>query len=54
MNAHAAENTSVRRHPEPSPGRDVDTVPFVELFNNRVQGVVSSGSDAAGSYFRLS
>jgi hypothetical protein len=26
-------------------GRDVDTVPFVELFNNRVQGVVSASSD---------
>ena len=25
--------------------RDVDTVPFVELFNNRVQGVVSASSD---------
>ena len=46
----AAETTSVVRHPEPAPGRDVDTVPFVELFNNRVQGVVSSGSDAARVY----
>ena len=25
--------------------RDVDTVPFVELFNNRLQGVVSASSD---------
>ena len=50
MTTRGADNTSVLSYPEPSPGRDVDTVPFVELFNNRVQGVVSSGSDAARVY----
>jgi hypothetical protein len=30
--------------------RDVKKVPFVELFNNRLQGVVSSGSDIARVY----
>lgn len=45
----AAEHTAVRPSAEPSV-RDVDTVPFVELFNNRLQGVVSSGSDPARVY----
>jgi hypothetical protein len=43
------ENTAV----VPSSGpqrRDVDTVPFVELHNGRVQGVVSSGSDVERVY----
>lgn len=30
--------------------RDVKKVPFVELFNNRLQGVVSSGSDIERVY----
>jgi hypothetical protein len=50
MPADAAECTSVVQHAEPSADRDVDTVPFVELYNNRVQGVVSSGSDPARVY----
>ena len=40
-----------------APGqRDVKKVPFVELFGNRLQGVVSSGSDIARvyvSYFEI-
>jgi hypothetical protein len=31
-------------------GRDVKKVPFVELFNGRVQGIVSSGSDVERVY----
>jgi hypothetical protein len=42
-------NTAVVPSREPSK-RDVDTVPFVELFANRVQGVVSSGSDVERVY----
>jgi hypothetical protein len=45
----AAHHTAVVPSAEPSQ-RDVDTVPFVELFNNRVQGVVSSGSDVERVY----
>src|SRR5579863_5639693 len=37
--------------PHPSAGRrDVKKVPFVELFDNRLQGVVSSGSDIERVY----
>ena len=43
------ENTAVVPSPAPA-ARDVATVPYVELFNNRVQGVVSSGSDVARVY----
>jgi hypothetical protein len=43
------ENTAVVPAPVPAV-RDVATVPFVELFNNRVQGVVSSGSDIERVY----
>jgi hypothetical protein len=46
----AAHNTAVVPAPQPSE-RDVDTVPFVELFHNRVQGVVSSGSDVERVYY---
>jgi hypothetical protein len=42
-------NTAVVPSPEPH-RRDVDTVPFVELFGRRLQGVVSSGSDVARVY----
>ncbi len=42
-------NTALMPSREPSQ-RDVDTVPFVELFANRVQGVVSSGSDVERVY----
>jgi len=42
-------NTAVVSSREPCK-RDVDTVPFVELFANRVQGVVSSGSDVERVY----
>jgi hypothetical protein len=44
------ENTSLVPHPEPASDRDVDTVPFVELADGRVQGVVSSGSDVERVY----
>jgi hypothetical protein len=44
------ENTSVLRPEEPSAARDVDTVPFVEMVGNRLQGVVSSGSDVERVY----
>ncbi len=44
-----AHNTAVLPSVQPS-GRDVDTVPFVEMSNNRVQGVVSSGSDVERVY----
>jgi hypothetical protein len=47
MTPPSPENTSVV--PAPAP-RDVDTVPFVELFNNRVQGVVSASSDVNRVY----
>jgi hypothetical protein len=44
MTPPSPDNTAVV--PTPSPAkRDVDTVPFVELFDNRVQGVVSASSD---------
>src|SRR5436190_19551173 len=43
------ENTSVVPSPVPA-ARDVATVPFVELFDNRLQGVVSSGSDIERVY----
>src|SRR5205085_1493527 len=43
------ENTAVVPSPAPA-ARDVATVPFVELFDNRVQGVVSSGSDIERVY----
>jgi hypothetical protein len=44
MSTTILENTAVVPTPAPAE-RDVDTVPFVELFNNRVQGVVSASSD---------
>jgi hypothetical protein len=43
------DNTSVVPVPGPAP-RDVDTVPFVEMFNGRVQGVVSASSDVNRVY----
>jgi len=46
-----AENTSVVRILTAiSRSRDVDTVPFVEMFQGRLQGVVSSGSDVERVY----
>jgi hypothetical protein len=44
------QDTALVPHPEPAADRDVDTVPFVELANGRVQGVVSSGSDVERVY----
>ncbi len=44
------DNIALIPHPEPAADRDVDTVPFVELANGRVQGVVSSGSDVERVY----
>jgi hypothetical protein len=49
MSTNSPENTSLVPWDEP-PARDVETVPFVELFGDRVQGVVSSGSDVARVY----
>jgi hypothetical protein len=46
----AAEQTAVVPTTEASSARDVDTVPYVELINDRVQGVVSSGSDVNRVY----
>src|SRR5690348_7196909 len=40
----SADNTALVPTTEPSV-RDVDTVPFVELFGGRMQGVVSASSD---------
>jgi hypothetical protein len=42
--------TALVPHPEAAANRDVDTVPFVELSGNRLQGVVSSGSDVERVY----
>jgi hypothetical protein len=39
------ENTSVVRYVASFGKRDVDTVPFVEMYQGRLHGVVSSGSD---------
>jgi hypothetical protein len=44
MSTSLLDNTAVIPAPAPA-ARDVDTVPFVELFDNRVQGVVSASSD---------
>jgi hypothetical protein len=44
MSTPTLDQTAVVPAPGPA-ARDVDTVPFVELFNNRVQGVVSASSD---------
>jgi hypothetical protein len=49
MSTASADNTAVLQFPQPS-ARDVDTVPYVELINDRLQGVVSSGSDPARVY----
>jgi hypothetical protein len=49
MATASAENTAVLQYPQPA-ARDVDTVPYVELINDRLQGVVSSGSDPARVY----
>jgi hypothetical protein len=44
------ENTAVIPSPAPADARDIDKVPFVELCNGRLQGVVSSGSDVERVY----
>jgi hypothetical protein len=44
------ENTSVLEPPQVVAERDIEQVPFVELANNRLQGVVSSGSDIERVY----
>jgi hypothetical protein len=44
------ENTALVPHPEPAATRDVETVPFVELADGRVQGVVSASSDVERVY----
>jgi hypothetical protein len=49
MNA-TPENTALVPALAPSGKRKIDKVPFVELFNNRLQGVVSSGSDIERVY----
>lgn len=42
--------TSILALPSISGRLDVDTVPFVEIHQNRLQGVVSSGSDVERVY----
>ena len=43
--------SSIHRQRRATPGqRDIRKVPFVELFNDRLQGVVSSGSDITRVY----
>jgi hypothetical protein len=44
------ENTSVVPHSGGHDKRDVDTVPFVELYQGRLQGVVSASSDPERVY----
>lgn len=44
------QRTSLAPRPAVDRARNVKKVPFVELFGNRVQGVVSSGSDIARVY----
>lgn len=46
----SASNTSMVSFPCVSGRLDVDTVPFVEIYQNRLQGVVSSGSDVERVY----
>lgn len=41
---------SVIKQPRLERPRDIKKVPFVELYNNRLQGVVSSGSDIMRVY----
>lgn len=44
MSAAANDSTSVVRYHSVAGKRDVDRIPFVEIFENRLQGVVSSES----------
>lgn len=44
------ESASVIAAPVPLRPRKIDTVPYVELWNRRVQGVVSSDSDPSRVY----
>jgi hypothetical protein len=44
------ENTAVLPAAAPAAARDIDKVPFVELYGGRLQGVVSSGSDVERVY----
>jgi hypothetical protein len=44
------ENTAILERPALAEPRDVEQVPFVELADNRLQGVVSSGSDVERVY----
>jgi len=50
MGSPTPENVSVVPATPPRRGRDVDTVPYVELHNDRVQGVVSASSDVNRVY----
>ena len=46
-----SNSSFTRHHNQPvSSQRDIKKVPFVELFNGRLQGVVSSGSDIERVY----
>ncbi len=46
-----SSSSFIRLHQQVVPSkRDIKQVPFVELFNNRLQGVVSSGSDIERVY----
>lgn len=50
MTTPNTQDTALIPHPEPASARDVDTVPFLELADGRLQGVVSSGSDVERVY----
>src|SRR5688572_10940474 len=50
MDVDSLHNTSVPAASVVTEPRDVDTVPYVELADGRLQGVVSSGSDVERVY----
>ena len=50
MDVDSLQNTSVPFNLVQTEPRDVDTVPYVELAEGRLQGVVSSGSDVERVY----
>ena len=50
MNQHLINSSLPLQSAVNSDKRDIKKVPFVELFNGRVQGVVSSGSDVRRVY----
>src|SRR5438128_7263958 len=50
MDVDSLQNTSILPISADAEPRDVDTVPYVELAEGRLQGVVSSGSDVERVY----